>query len=113
MKKTARRPKRARKPVRAKFPAPRWKMLSGAVWKTDLGGDLPEVVILVLSDDEFRKFHASTGAAKRYIDKRGFLKRKLIKVVFVNQAPSSNGGDWTVMISHTVWSTAAVIAYQG
>ncbi|MGH9727475.1 MAG: hypothetical protein ACRD4V_02650 [Candidatus Acidiferrales bacterium] len=111
MKKTARRPKR-RKPAQLKFVLPRWKMLSPAVWKTDLGDDLPEVVILMLSDEEFKKFHASTKAAKRYIDKRGFLKRKLIKVVFVNRVPNGNGGDWIVIIGHTVWSTAGVLAYQ-
>ncbi|MFI5073277.1 MAG: hypothetical protein WBE21_00235 [Candidatus Acidiferrales bacterium] len=112
MKKRGKRPKRGLKPMRAKFSTPRWKMLSRRVWKTDLGGDLPEVVILVLSNEEFRKFHASTAAAKRYIDDHHFLKRKLIKVVFVNRSSNDNGTLWLVVISHTIESTAAVIAYQ-
>ena len=99
--------------IRSRFRIPRWRKLSARAWKTDLGGDLPEVVILVLSDEEFRKFHASTKAAKSYIDKRHLLKRKLIKVVFANESPSGDGGEWFVIISHTIQSTAAVVAFQG
>ncbi|MGH9864797.1 MAG: hypothetical protein ACRD4H_05210 [Candidatus Acidiferrales bacterium] len=111
MKKTPRRSKPARK-VTPLFPTPRWRKLPKGVWKTDLGGKRPEVVILVLSNEEFRKFHASTRAAMSYIDKRRFLKRKLIKVVFANYAPNGNGGDWIVLIAHTDYSTAAVVSYQ-
>jgi len=99
------------KKVRPLFPTPRWRKRAKGVWKTDLGGKLPEVVILVLSNEEFRKFHASTKAAMRYIDRRHFLKRKLIKVVFANQY-SNGSGDWILIISHTDYSTAAVVAYQ-
>lgn len=112
MKKTAKRPKPAQKPRKANFPTPRWRKRAKGVWKTDLGGKLPEVVILVLSNEEYRKFHASTGVAKAYIDRRHFLKKKLKKVVFVNQAPNSSGGDWIIIIDHTEWSTAGVLAYQ-
>ncbi|HEV2223151.1 MAG TPA: hypothetical protein VGR84_09125 [Candidatus Acidoferrales bacterium] len=112
MKKRGKRPKPARKSMHAQFAIPRWKMLSRRLWKTDLGGDLPEVVILILSNEEFRKFHASTAAAKRYIDDHHFLKRKLIKVVFVNRSPNDDGTQWLVVISHTIESTAAVLAYQ-
>ncbi|HVA17687.1 MAG TPA: hypothetical protein VMV59_08245 [Candidatus Dormibacteraeota bacterium] len=102
-----------REEARLHLKAPHWRKLRKGVWKTDLGGDRPEVVILILSNAEFSKFHASTKAAKGYIDKHHFLKRKLIKVVFANQSPRDNGGDWTVIISHTIQSTAGVIAYQG
>ncbi|MHB8525214.1 MAG: hypothetical protein ACYDD2_03545 [Candidatus Acidiferrales bacterium] len=111
MKKTAKARRPARKTMQP-FAAPRWRKLPNGVWKTDLGGKRPEVVILVLSNEEFRKFHASTTAAKRYIDRRHFLKRKLIKVVFANHAKNGDGGNWIVMISHTDYSTAAVLAYQ-
>lgn len=112
MEKTAKRPKRAQKPTQAKFPAPRWRKRAKGVWKTDLGGKLPEVVILVLSNKEFRKFHASTAAAKRYIDRHHFLKKELKKVVFANQMPNDDGGDWIIIIGHTDYSTGAVLAYQ-
>ena len=112
MKKTAKQPKPAQKPRKAKFPTPRWRKRAKGVWKTDLGGKLPEVVILVLSDKEFRKFHASTEVAKRYIDRRHFLKKELEKVVFVNQAPNDSGSDWIIIIDHTDYSTAGILSYQ-
>lgn len=104
--------KPTKKKVRPLFPTPRWRKRAKGVWKTDLGGRRPEVLILVLSNEEFRKFHASTKAAMLYIDRRHFLKRKLIKVVFANHAPNGKGGDWIVIIGHTDYSTAAVLAYQ-
>lgn len=104
--------KPAKKKMRPLFSTPRWRKLPKGVWKTDLGGKKPEVVVLVLSNEEFREFHASTKVAKSYIDRRGLLKRKLIKVVFVNQAPNGSGGDWIVLIAHTYYSTAGVLAYQ-
>jgi len=104
--------KPAKKKVRPLFPTPRWRKRAKGVWKTDLGGRRPEVVILVLSNEEFREFHASTKAAMRYIDRRHFLKRKLIKVVFANHVASGSGGDWITIISHTDYSTAAVVSYQ-
>ena len=112
MKRSPRVSRRARNATHPKVPKPHWRKLSASAWKTDLGGHLPEVVILALSNEEFRKFHASTKTAKSYIDSRGFLKRKLIKLVFVNMVPTDNGSSWLVVISHTYESTAAVLAYQ-
>jgi hypothetical protein len=61
-----------------KSPALVWKTLSKRAWKTDLGGKLPEVLILRMSDAEFQKFHASKDAAKKFLDELLFLKQKLI-----------------------------------
>ncbi|HKV27419.1 MAG TPA: hypothetical protein VJN90_03990 [Candidatus Acidoferrales bacterium] len=83
-----------------------------SAWKTDLGGDRPEVVVLALSNEQFKKFHASTAAAKKFIDNGHFFKRKLIRVVFVNHAPNDNGTSWLLIISHSLQSTAAVVAWQ-
>jgi len=104
--------KPAKKRVRPLFPPPRWRKRAKGVWKTDLGGKLPEVVILVLSDKDFRKFHASTAAAKRYMNRHNFFKKDLKKVVFANRMPNDDGGDWIIIIGHTDWSTGAVVAYQ-
>lgn len=112
MKKTARRPRVSRETAQPRVPKPHWRKLSASAWKTDLGGDRPEVIVLALSNDEFRRFHASTSAAKSFLDKHRFFKRKLIKVVFVNHAPNDDGASWLLIISHSLQSTAAVVAWQ-
>lgn len=112
MKRSSRMPSRGKETAQPRVPKPHWRKLSASAWKTDLGGDRPEVVVLALSNDEFRKFHASTSAAKSFIDKRRFFKRKLIKVVFVNHAPNDDGTSWLLIISHSLQSTAAVVAWQ-
>jgi hypothetical protein len=91
---------------------PQWQKLSEDVWKTDLGADWPEVVILQMSQDDFKDFHSSTAAAMGYIDKRGYLKRKLIQIVFGEVVTRDDGGVWTIIITHTVRSTAVVVAWQ-
>ena len=94
-------------------PPPAWQtLLPERAWKTDLGGDQPEVLILKMSNDEFEKFHASKEAAKAYIDKTGFLKRKLIKVVFCDIVRRKDGNEWYVIVPHTTHSTAVVVAWQ-
>jgi hypothetical protein len=92
---------------------PQWQKLSEDVWKTDLGAEWPEVVILQMSQDDFKDFHSSTAAAMDYIDKRGYLKQKLIEIVFGEVVPQKNdGGVWTIIVVHTLKSTAVVIAWQ-
>lgn len=89
-----------------------WKALAKGRWKTDLGGDLPEVVILHLANSEFQKFHGSVKAAMSYLDRRGYFKRKLIKLVFADVVPCPGGGPWFVVVTHTMHSTAVVVAWQ-
>ncbi|HXW56227.1 MAG TPA: hypothetical protein VEJ67_10790 [Candidatus Cybelea sp.] len=92
---------------------PQWQKLSEVVWKTDLGADRPEVVILQMPDDDFRRFHTSTAAAKNYLDKCRYLKRELIAVIFGEVVPQpGDGGVWTIVVTHTVKSTAVVVAWQ-
>jgi len=107
MKRTAQR-----KEMRLQLKTPHWRKLRKGVWKTDLGGDRPEVVILTMSNDEFREFRASSKAAKTYIDRRSLLKRKLIKVVFASVVPNKKGGSWFVIVTHTLWSTGGIVAWQ-
>ena len=92
-----------------------WKALSERAWKTDMGGELPEVLILEMSNAEFKKFSASEEAAKKILDKLLFLKKKLINVVFcdiVNQVDPKCSEEWIVVVTHSTHSTAAVIAWQ-
>lgn len=98
--------------MKQKLPAPIWQTLSEGAWKTDLGGDQPEVVILRLSNKEFEKLHASNEAAKDYIDSHQYLKRKLIEVVFVDVVPVKDGYGWWVINAHTTHSTDAIVAWQ-
>jgi len=95
-----------------KSPALAWKTLSERAWKTDMGGEHPEVLILKMSDAEFKKFHASEDAAKKFLDSLHFLKRKLINVVFCDVVPHTGDEEWFVIVTHTTHSTAAVIAWQ-
>ena len=89
-----------------------WKLLQPTVTKTDLGGNLPEVVILTLSNDQFEKIHASTDAAKQYLIEQKIFKRPLLKVVFCSVKSSMNGAEWILIIPHTFQSTAYIVAWQ-
>ena len=98
--------------MKQKSSGPSWQTLSEHQWKTDLGGELPEVLILKMSNDEFEKFHASKKAAKAYIDGTHFLKRKLINVVFCDIVKHKGDEEWFVIVIHTTHSTATVVAWQ-
>jgi hypothetical protein len=89
-----------------------WKQLSPTVSKTDLGPGLPEVAILVLSDDQFKKIYASKDAAKKYLDGQSILKLPLVDVVFCDVTAGDEGQPWYVIIPHTVHSTASIVAWQ-
>src|SRR5215472_4386055 len=74
-----------------------WHLLQPTVTKTDLGGDLPEVAILTLSNDQFQKI----------------FKKPLINVVFCGVTASDDGmGQWILIIPHTYQSTAFIVAWQ-
>lgn len=113
MKKT---PKR-KSPAKKSAPRPRsmklaWKEFSKNCWKTDLGGDLPEVIILHMADHEFQEFRKSEAEAKAFLDHHGYFKRKLINLVFADVVPCTDGRWWWVIVSHTTHSTAVVVAFQ-
>jgi hypothetical protein len=99
----------------AQFVAPvEWRQLASDVWKTDLGEGFPEVAILRMSDEEFRKFHSSARFAQSYIDKHKYLKRKLIKFKFVSVVGRRGSKKpWCLILTHTPESTANLIAWQG
>lgn len=94
-------------------PPSKWRKLAKNAWKTDLGRDLPEILVLRMSDKEFRKFRSSVRFAQTFIDKHKYLKRKLIKFVFtsvVGERGSKN--KWSLILVHTPMSTGRVIAWQ-
>lgn len=94
-------------------PPSKWRKLARGVWRTDLGKELPEILVLRMTDAEFRKFHSRTRSAMSYIDRRHYLKAKLIKFGFVSavRAPKSKG-EWTLILIHTLESTGKVVAWQ-
>ncbi|MFZ0212535.1 MAG: hypothetical protein WBE20_16365 [Candidatus Acidiferrales bacterium] len=96
-----------------KLRKPRWRKLRGGAWYTDLGGKLPDMAILCMSNAEFKKFHASRKIAMKYVDRRRILKRNLIKLVFGSVVPNGSDNCWIVMIAHTLESTAVITAWQG
>ncbi len=89
-----------------------WHLLKPGVTKTDLGGKLPEVAILILSNEQFEKIHASKKAALEYLQSQHIFKRKLIAVVFCGVRANKEGGDWILIIPHTYQSTAFIVAWQ-
>jgi hypothetical protein len=56
----ARAPIFAQEAGQQKPAAPLWQPLSEGVWKTDLGDERPEVVIVKMSNDEFDKLRQSS-----------------------------------------------------
>ncbi|MFZ0633949.1 MAG: hypothetical protein WA755_02835 [Candidatus Acidiferrales bacterium] len=105
-------PSFAQDAAQEKMSAPSWQTVSEGAWKTDLGADMPEVLILRMSNEEFDKFHASEKAAKAYIDGHPFLKKKLNKVVFAEVRPALNGHAWVVIAVHTPHSWVQIVAWQ-
>ena len=89
-----------------------WKKLGKGRWKTDLGGVLPEVIILHMSNSEFQRFRKSKASAMAYLDRRHYFKRKLLNVIFAHIVPCPRGGEWLVIGDHTLRSTAVIVAWQ-
>lgn len=102
----------AQEEAKVKLPSLEWKMLSEGASKTDLGPGLPEVAILKVSNDQFKKIHASNDAAMDYLESQHIFKRKLIKVFFCRVTPNDDGDGWILMISHTPQSTALIVAWE-
>ncbi len=95
------------------LPPPQWLMMAKNAYKTDLGDILPEVVLLLMSPEAFKKFSKSKRAAMDYIDGLRILKQKLIDLIFADIWPDKEGGgEWILIISHTTHSTATVVAWQ-
>lgn len=109
-----RAPSFAQAPAQQQPPAPAWQTLSDRAWKTDLGGEQPEVLILKMSNEEFEKFHANKKAAMDYIDDHHFLKKKLNKVIFCDVLWNKHGESvgWDVIIIHNIQSWVTVVASQ-
>ncbi|MGA8038383.1 MAG: hypothetical protein WA823_16880 [Candidatus Acidiferrales bacterium] len=94
-------------------PPPQWLMMAKNAYKTDLGDILPEVVLLTMSAEAFKKFSKSKRAAMAYIDGLHILKQKLISLVFADIWPQKpSGGEWILIIIHTTHSTATVVGWQ-
>lgn len=90
-------------------PDPRWKTLGPGRWKTELGPDYPEIVILYLSNDDYKKFSANP---KQYIDDLHILAKKINKVVAGEIVPGKGGAPWFVHIVHTPNSTVTFVSWQ-
>jgi hypothetical protein len=63
-----------------KLSAPSWRKISKNAWITRLGADLPEILLLVLSEEESRKIRASDKATKKHLER--LFKKKLNAVAF-------------------------------
>ncbi len=90
-----------------------WHLLQSNVTKTDLGGDLPEVVVMTLSNQQFQAINGNTNAALKYLIDQKSFKKKLLNVVFCGATASADGmGQWILIIPHTFQSTAYIVAWQ-
>jgi len=101
----------AQEEAKVKLPKLEWKKLNEGVSKTDLGPGLPEVAILKVSNEQFKKIHASKAAALKYLEDQHIFKKKLIKVVFCQVTPNKSDG-WILIVAHTAQSTASIVAWQ-
>jgi hypothetical protein len=91
----------------------KWQMLQKWVSKTDLGPGLPEVAILVVSNDQFNQIYPGKKlAAMKSLDDQKIFKKKLIDVVFCDVQGSKSGTQWILIIGHTLHSTASIVAWQ-
>lgn len=90
-------------------PDPRWKAAGPGRWKTALGPDYPEIVLLYLSNDDYKKFSANP---KTYVDDLHILAKKINKVVAGEIVPGKGAAPWCVHIIHTPNSTVTYVAWQ-
>jgi hypothetical protein len=90
----------------------KWQMLQKWASKTDMGRGLPEVAILIVSDDTFQKIYASKTAAMKYFDDQKIFKQKLVDLVFCDVNEAKFGTNWILIVPHTLHSTASVTAWQ-
>lgn len=103
----------ADQPVQIDLSKLQWNLLQPNATKTDLGGDLPEVAILTLSNDQFQQINGDKNAAMKYFMSQKIFKKPLVNVVFCGVTPSVDGtGQWILIIPHTYISTAYVVAWQ-
>lgn len=96
-------------------PPSKWRKLAKNAWKTDLGTGLLELVVVEMSNEEYRKFRSSPRAAKKFINDHKYLKKPAREVVFTKGAPSrGTGGDmgWIALIAHTPDSMVLVASSQ-
>jgi len=90
-----------------------WHLLQPNATKTDLGGNLPEVAIVTLSNDQFQLINGKESAAMKYFEEQKIFKRNLYHVKFCDVTASRDGtGPWILTVSHTYLSTAYVVAWQ-
>lgn len=95
-------------------PPSKWRKIAKNAWKTDLGVDLLEIVIVEMSDEEYRKFRSSESAAKKFINRHKYLKKPTRGVVFTKGAPrrGKDAETWVVAITHTRDSMVYTVASQ-
>lgn len=91
----------------------KWHLLQPNVTKTDLGGELPEVVVMTLSNQQFQTINGNKNAALTYLINQKIFKKKLLNVVFCGVRASADGmGQWILILPHTYQSTAFIVAWQ-
>jgi hypothetical protein len=95
-------------------PPAKWRKLAKNVWKTDLGADLPEILVILMSDEEYKKFRSSEKAAMKFLNDHRYLKKPTVGVVFTKEAPKRGeaGGAWIAIIEHSRDSMVSVVASQ-
>jgi len=103
---------RADSEVQVDLASLQWHLLQPNITKTDMGDGLPEVAILTMSDVQFQKISSSKDEAKKFLDSQKIFKRALIDVVFCDVTPSKGGGQWILIVPHTLHSTASIVAWQ-
>jgi len=90
----------------------KWEFVKEGVVKTDLGGELPEVLVMTMSNEEFKKIHGKKKAAMHYLDAQNIFKRKLVNLVFSEVTKHAKGIFWVVIAAHSGKSTASLVAWQ-
>jgi hypothetical protein len=86
----------------------RWKQTKNG-WITKLGAGRPEIVVLQLTDDEYKQM---LKRPKAYFEKLRIFSKKPNKVKFCVTYSGSKGCVWNIVITHTPNSTLAVTSWQ-
>jgi hypothetical protein len=90
----------------------KWHLLKPNVTKTDLGGQLPEVLIMTMSNEEFEKIRGDKKVAMDHLDDQKIFKRKLIDLVLADVTQNDHGAFWLVIVAHSGKSTGCITAWQ-
>lgn len=85
------------------------KRIPKRVWQKSLGPDQPEIAVLRLPSEEYKRFAKSP---MEYLEEHRVFRAKLNRVVRCHVKSNKKSAAWIVVVEHVPESTVFYIAWQ-